>query len=278
MMTYKTILVHMDDSKHCAARVSLAARMAGDFAAHLIGLYATDPFELYGLTDWSYAGKLTQYQRTAEERKVGAHELLHAQASAQGIDGVEFRSADTMTVEAVILHARYADLLVIGQTDPGEPSGVAPAFPGLVALSVGRPVLVVPYYAQAFPRVGQNLLVAWSPAREAARAVTDALPFLKKAKKVVVMCVNPAVARDEHGEVPGADIALYLARHGIQVEVMQTHTEIEVGDELLSRAFDLEIDLIVMGAYGHSRLREVVLGGVTQSMLKHMTAPVLMSH
>ena len=121
------------------------------------------------------------------------------------------------------------------------------------------------------------MLVAWNASREATRALTDSIPLLREAETVHVIAFDPAAA--PHGEVPGADIGLYLARHGIKVTVsQQTAPDVDVGNQLLSRAADLNADLIVMGAWGHSRLHELVMGGVTQTILRSMTVPVLMSH
>ena len=155
---------------------------------------------------------------------------------------------------------------------------MAPAFPELVALSVGRPILILPY-AGTFAPIPKRPLVCWKPSREATRAVTDALPFLQRAEKVSILAVNPRPGQDGHGEDPGADLALFLARHGVKAEVAtQSGVKLDVGEFILSRAADLSADLLVMGAYAHPRLREVVFGGVTQTIMRHMTVPVLMSH
>jgi nucleotide-binding universal stress UspA family protein len=121
--------------------------------------------------------------------------------------------------------------------------------------------------------------VAWNAGREAARAVTDALPLLTRADAVHVVAFNPDKGGADHGDTPGADIGLYLARHGVKVSVaQQQNEELAVGEQILSRAADLSVDLIVMGAYGHSRVRELMLGGATRTLLDSMTVPVLMSH
>jgi nucleotide-binding universal stress UspA family protein len=139
-------------------------------------------------------------------------------------------------------------------------------------------VLLVPY-AGRFPAVGRKVLIAWNAGREAARAVVDALPLLARASTVHVVSFNPEKGGADHGAVPGADIAQFLVRHGIKVVVhRQNNGGVDVGNQILSRAADLEIDLIVMGAYGHARMREMVLGGVTRTLLETMTVPVLMSH
>jgi nucleotide-binding universal stress UspA family protein len=123
------------------------------------------------------------------------------------------------------------------------------------------------------------VVVGWDASREAARAVRDALPLLTQAKVVEVVSVNPRPADLGHGDVPGADIALYLARHGVNVEVQRIETrELDVGNALLSHVASEAADLLVMGGYGHARLREIMLGGATRTILHDMTVPVLMSH
>ena len=195
----------------------------------------------------------------------------------EGLPG-EWRLAEGITAELVALHARYADLAVIGQADPA--AGAAPDA-GVLSAAIfesGRPVLVVPY-AGSFATVGERVLVGWNAGREATRAVHDALPLLAKANSVTITAVNPRVGLGAHGEEPGADIARHLARHGVMVAVEHTVApEIGASDILLNRASELSADLLVVGAYGHSRLREFLLGGVTRSLLREMTVPVLLSH
>jgi nucleotide-binding universal stress UspA family protein len=127
--------------------------------------------------------------------------------------------------------------------------------------------------------MGNRIVVAWSGSRESVRAVSDAMPFLRRAKEVIVLAINPRHGPDGHGDIPAADISLHLARHGVRADAQDITTDqIEVGDVLLSRAADESADLVVMGAYGHSRFRELILGGATRHLLQHMTVPILMSH
>jgi nucleotide-binding universal stress UspA family protein len=137
---------------------------------------------------------------------------------------------------------------------------------------------VVPYIGiKTAP--GKHAIVAWNGSREAARAVNDALPILRGADQVEVMCANPDRGELGDADLPGADLCLHLARHGVKAEAQTlVASDLEIGDLLLSRAADHGADLIVMGAYGHARWREVVLGGVTRQLLEQMTVPVLMSH
>jgi nucleotide-binding universal stress UspA family protein len=127
--------------------------------------------------------------------------------------------------------------------------------------------------------VGHDVLVGWNATAEAARALNDALPILRRAHKVTVLSINPRRGIRGDGDVPAADIALHLARHGIAAEAAHTvATDIPEGDALLSYAADIGADLLVCGMYGHSRMREMVFGGVTRSLLTEMTLPVFMAH
>jgi nucleotide-binding universal stress UspA family protein len=139
-------------------------------------------------------------------------------------------------------------------------------------------VLVVPQIG-AQSSVGKTVMLCWNASRESARAAADALPFLQAAEKVIVLVVDPEVSADGHGQEPGADVAVWLARHGVKVTVQRdVAADIEIGEIILSRAADHGVDLIVMGIYGHSRMREWILGGASRTLLSSMTVPVLMSH
>jgi nucleotide-binding universal stress UspA family protein len=197
----------------------------------------------------------------------------------EGLEG-EWRTVDGDTVALLALHARYADVTILGQPNEDE-SYKGPSADAVlvnVMLASGRPVLAVPYAGQ-FERVGERVLVAWNASRESTRAINDALPLLRDAKMVTVLAVNPKHGIDGHGDVPAADIVLHLARHGVKAEAAHTIAkDISEGDALLSYAADLGVDLIVSGGYGHSRAREMVFGGVTRTLLEEMTVPMLLSH
>ena len=276
-MSYKTILVHIDTGTRCSVRVDAAIRLARQHEAHLVALHVLAPFEPPGYVMAEMGPTLIDTQKhAAAAEMVRTEREFNEQASAAGLRNVEWRNAIDDPVDAMTLHARYADLVVIGQTDIAQHSNMPSDFPQRLVLAAGRPVLILPSVGE-FPTIGKRILVAWNASLEATRAVTDAIPMLRLADNVSVMAVNPTAG--EHGKVPGADIALYLARHGVRVDVKTDRgAEIDVGNELLSRAADLDADLIVMGGYGHSRMREWVLGGATRTVLESMTAPVLMSH
>jgi nucleotide-binding universal stress UspA family protein len=218
-------------------------------------------------------------RQRAEAAQQAEREFRAGLARHSGVR-TEWRVSAQDALAAVRLHARYADLLVVGQPLPAgdDTDGLLRGFAEELVLTVGRPVLLVPY-AGRFPEVGDRVLLAWNAGREAARAVTDALPLLTRAGDVQVVVFDPDRGTGDHGEEPGADIGLYLARHGVKVTIArQVGTGLNVGEQILSRAADISADLIVMGAYGHSRTRELILGGATRTLLESMTVPVLMSH
>jgi nucleotide-binding universal stress UspA family protein len=178
------------------------------------------------------------------------------------------------------LHARYGDLTVVTQVDPERwVTNEAPQMPQQVLMNSGRPLLVLPYAGELSLPLATNVLVGWDASREAARALADALPLLRRAGNVQVAVFEaPQEVEPRHGDLPGADIGQWLARHGVHVDVARIATSVPVGEALLSRAADLQADLIVIGGYGHSRWRETMPGGVTRTLLRSSPVPVLMSH
>ncbi len=279
-MSYKTILVHVNQSRHAPARIKLAAEIARAENAHLIGAAMT------GLSRFMYQDSAIDISQSVVAAQIAALNESANQALEQfesiakqvGVASCEKRLVNDEPAGGLALQARYCDLVVVSQTDPDEPAaGLASDLPEYVMLNSARPVLILPYAGQT-SHVGKNVLIAWDGSMEATRAITNALPLLKRAANVTVALFNASSQTDVHGEQPGADIALFLARHGIKVDVVQKSTSVNIGDAMLSAASDLQADLIVMGGYGHTRFREVVLGGVTMTLLNSMTIPVLMSH
>jgi nucleotide-binding universal stress UspA family protein len=273
-MSYKTILVHLDDHPRRAERLHLAFDLAGLFEAHLVALFALDAARIpsYALAEAGPVVREIEARRRGEAASAAEAEFRRAEGAGAG--KAEWRVSAQDAFAAVRLSARYADLVVLGQPEPEQIA--ARAFAEEVLLSAGRPVLFVPYTGR-FRDIGKRVLVAWNASREAARAVSDALPILAQAQSVEVVAFDPDGA--DHGEVAGADIALFLARHGVKaVAARQSAPDIDVGSQILSRVADSNADLLVMGGYGHSRLRELALGGATRTVLDSMTLPVLMAH
>ena len=284
-MALKDILVHLDSGPRSAVRLSVATRLANATGAHLTGLHVLDiPAAefFYGAAMPLATGGAERVVDQMRAEAVAAIDPVEAlfrdQLRRDGIEG-GWRLVEGDVAGTVTLHARYADLTVLGQNNPYDPKAHGgDAVVVTAALSSGRPVLVVPF-AGEFPTLGEHVLVAWNASREAARAVNDALPILEKARAVTVLAVNPRHGIGGHGDVPAADIALHLARHGVRAEAAHTVArDIPDGEALLSYAADIGADLIVAGAYGHSRAREMVFGGVTRTLLHEMTVPVFLSH
>jgi nucleotide-binding universal stress UspA family protein len=279
-MAIKDILVHVDPLPRSAVRLEVATILARRCGAHLAGVYVQPPRAAPSYAPPELRQAFERLNAEAEQRAVSDAKTLFERQMAGTQLATEWRHAQGLVDDQVALHARYADLAVLGQParDESDPPPLDETGIDRIILATGRPVLIVPY-AGRFDTVGTRILVAWDASREATRAIADALPLLAAADAVTVLSVNPRRGIHGHGDVPSADIALHLARHGVKVEAMRDIArDISVADVLLSRAADLSADLIVMGAYGHPRVLELALGGVTRSILKHMTVPVLMSH
>jgi len=279
-MPYRTILLHLDRGARTKERLELAFALAASHDAHLTGMFALSSPRIpsYALAEAGPVMAEAEKRQRAEAIQAGEAVFRAAMARNPGVKA-EWRATTRDALGAALVSARYADIVVTGQLPPlrEDDTAMARDFCQELVLAAGRPVLFVPY-AGHFESVGKRVLVAWNASRESARAVTDALPILQRADNVQVVAFEP-VQGDEHGEIPGADISLYLARHGVKVTAAQQRSGgVDVGAQVLSRAADLDADLIVLGAYGHSRLREIVLGGVTRTLLESMTVPTLMSH
>jgi nucleotide-binding universal stress UspA family protein len=276
-MTYKTILVHLNDSRRVERILEPAAQLAGRFGSHLIGFHAYSALPASPIPMASSAlGPIAGAERRNSEaiadtfKRSTSGKPYVAEWQLQRVAHVDLASV-------VMEQGRAADLIVAGQTDPEWDLSPLMDFPERLALESGRPVLIIPY-AGRYPTVGRRVVIAWKGSREAARAVFDALPLLREAEAVHILEIK-GHAEDANAQPPGPAIAAALGRHGIKPEVRTSIvSDIGIGDEILSRASDLDADLLVMGAYGHSRFRELVFGGATRHIARHMTLPTLLSH
>lgn len=278
-MALKDLLVHVDDSEGNAGRVDAAVRLAAAHDAHLTGLYVgSDANAMPMYTDAHIPGEVLEEQRQATIERAGKAKTVFEEAASRAGLSHEWRFVEGELTRTLSLHARYVDLLIIGQANRNDYQSLSQGVVEQVLLDVGRPVLLIPYIG-APETLGERVLVAWNASREAMRAIHDAMALLERARAVSVLSINPPRGSAGDGDVPGGDISLHLARHGVRAEAVHIESgDMAVGELLLSRAVDLETDLIVMGAYGHSRYRELVLGGATRELLESMTVPVLMSH
>jgi nucleotide-binding universal stress UspA family protein len=279
-MDYKDLLVHLDGTEAGKARTEAAVALAAAWDAHLTGLCLMAEPVIPPMLGIAIGADVLERQRaeaTAEGEAILARFREAGTAAGIAVEArFEMAPIDTLP-RRFARHARHVDLSIVGQPPPSdgvdETMLVEAAF-----LETGRPALVVPYIgARDMPP--RRILVAWDGGREAARAIGDALPFLCRADDVSLVVVDPAALGDRIGEEPGADMARHLARHGVKVTVRAVATGgLAVGDVLLGETADWAADLLVMGGFGHSRLRELVLGGVTRHLIEHMTVPVLLAH
>jgi nucleotide-binding universal stress UspA family protein len=286
-MKLRDLLVVLHGSARSNAVLSLALGLARRHDAHLTGFC---PLELLYPTNLGFA--LSGYPEAVALQEAANRFEAQAQGKAQTIEA-DFREqlrrenvrgdwqvATGVAVDDVARRARAADLLVLGQTDPDHP--LPPMARHLVEdalMNSGRPLLIVPF-AGRFETIGTNVVVGWNGTREAARAVHDGLLLIEPTATVTVLTVERPRSEADFQQVPGADLAEHLARHGLKVSADRTVTDgsISYGDALLAYASDTGADLLISGGYGHSRARELILGGVSRELLDHMTLPVLMSH
>jgi nucleotide-binding universal stress UspA family protein len=278
-MPSRDILVVIDNTETVPRLMSVAGASARALDARLVGLFATGSLASAAYGDLAGWVQLAEAYRAAQRGEASAAEAVFRQELARRqLDGDWLYREDDESEAATALAPLY-DLVVAGQPDPdATPADLRGARPEALALGIGRPVLIVPY-AGTFDEVGKRVLVAWNATREATRALHDAMPILHQAEAVTVIEIAPPEPGLGVSPASAAEVAAALVRRGIAATAeSEPAGDIAVDELLLSRASDLSADLLVMGAWGHSRLREYVMGGVSRGILRSMTLPVLMSH
>lgn len=279
-MTYRSLLVFLDRDPLCAARTKVAMRLAQDFDCHLVGVAPTGVVELPMLAEAAVA--LAELSALAwEALRDEAEQATQRFRSACRVAGVKSFEAvvdESDKALSLVRHAHCSDLTVLTQADPTVPGHrLAQAFVEQVVLYSARPTLILPY-AGTFKTVGNTAMVAWDDSREAARALSDALPFLRLAKQVQVVSWSESPDSENSLRQRLDALSKWLMWQGVSASVRVETTDIDIADAMLSHAADSNTDLLVMGAYGHARWSERVLGGATRGLLAAMTVPVLMSH
>ncbi|CAN7345021.1 universal stress protein [Rhizobacter sp. LjRoot28] len=279
-MPSPTLLLHLDDGPTCEQRTALAIDLARRHGAHLTALAATGSIPISAVAGPGLLGVDTLTPALAHLRLQAARRAaaFREQARAAGLEACEVLIDEDGDAEALVRLSRSADLLVVGQADPADRNaGSNRRMVEDVVLQSARPVLLIPF-AGRFDRVGADVLVAWDDRREAARAIADALPLLRESQRVrIVRCATPLDDGSESARESLAALQRWLGRHGVAASAHTITTDVDPGNALLSRAAEWGCDLVVMGAYGHARWAERILGGVTRTMLETMTVPVLMS-
>lgn len=255
-----------------------AITVASAFEAHVLGVaFAYEPV-IPGTVMGGIPPEFIESQRVESEKKASAATArFDAAAKRAGISAESLIMSASVSGAADRLGrlARRFDLVVVGQAE-GDKSVADEVVDEGVLFESGRPVIFVPFIQKAGLKL-DRVMVCWDGSRAATRAVADSMPFLHKAKQVEIVMVASKAGKND--EIAGIDLGQHLARHGLEVDVKRiTSPDIDITSTILSYAADTSADMIVMGGYGHSRLREFILGGVTRGILETMTVPVLMSH
>jgi nucleotide-binding universal stress UspA family protein len=272
----RNILLQLDRDDRNAERTALAVALAQRHEAHLTGLFAH--LGLPAVYPWGeglFAREVLQRHEETTDEAAGKLRAEFEQRAGAARVSHEWRMEEEEGMQSILAtYARYADVAVVSQTarsalEDGPGSRLAEE----VVLASGAPTIIVPDVGK-FDKAIDRAVIAWNGSRESSRAVRDALPILQAVEKVVLFGVH-----SDQDDLPGSEIARYLARHGIKVDDWHTIADdTDVGDAILNAVADYTADLLVMGAYGHARLREFVFGGATRHVLRHMTSPTLLVH
>ncbi|MGE0716866.1 MAG: universal stress protein [Alphaproteobacteria bacterium] len=276
-MTVKTILVHLCNDGEAELRLATAAALARRLGAHVTALYVTAPAHMPAAITGrgASAAYIAEAIQIARERADAMRELVEAGIGREGIP-FELHVADEEPIEAIKAESRFADIVLLGQSPAQARDEVVALHPmEELPLMTACPCLVVPHGRPAPATIGRRALVGWKNSHTTARAMHEAVPLLESAESVVLLTIGDSGKPD-----PSADAAAgFLSRHGIRVEVRnQKARENDAGPTLLAVAEATGADLLVMGAYGHTRWREMIFGGATEHVARHMTLPVLFAH
>ncbi len=274
-MAIRNILFHAFEGDAGKAVEDVAYDLAAQHGASLTALSIIDntPIPAY-VMPYVPANLAETYVDEARTTSQTVEERVRAREKSTGIE-TEWRAREGDIRAVFSQHAHYTDLCVLAQGAGHDvPVGPALNLPGDLVLSAGRPILVVPW--KGVPgSIGSRIMIAWNGSKEAARAVHDALPLLETADAVKVLTVGP----EQTGHIPGAEIAGHLARHGVRVEADHAiERDMSTSESLAAEAADFAADVMVCGAWGHSRVLETVLGGVTRDLLHEVPVPLLLSH
>ncbi|NRP75686.1 hypothetical protein ILFOPFJJ_06609 [Ensifer psoraleae] len=277
-MSYKTILLVIDANEHendLTAAADLSAAASAHLSVLLVKLAAPPPIGNYAAMSVAWLDERAEDMRQLDEAMERARATLKGLGISFDANGIYCETA--WADDDVGTRARYADVTLIGASLQADPSLRKRAVDGALFYSA-RPVLLATN-RQSVTLRPKKVLLAWNSTMESARAAREALELMESAEEVNVVLVDPSAAPARNGDEPGADVATYLARHGVNVTVDRLPSAGRRVEEVLNQhAIDTSADLIVMGAYGHTRLREKIFGGVTKAMIEAPIVPVLMVH
>lgn len=277
MMEIRDIVLCVDPVQPESALIENAVKFAKKHEANLIGIYPIEYPEFPGYITAQLPKDVLEKNRSFYTEHANAAQAAFRKACTSAAIHWDWRCVEGDRAEIMVANGRLADLVLLsGRRNNGEsPAGESS---GRIMLECGRPVLLLPSTPMK-ENAGSRMMLAWNGRREAVRAVHDALPLLRRADWVKVVMVNPDAAASDYGDAPGSELCRHLARHGVKAEARESRVRGKSeGAALLALAEQENADLLVMGAYGHARWRELVIGGVTAHVLRHADLPVLLSH
>lgn len=272
------IAIHLGKDAGLARRLDTAIKLAGQNNAELVGVYPAGPSAL-SYDDPVIPSSLTKMLRDREADVEAEVKALFTEKTEQAGVKAQWRAPRGPAEDSLALHARYCDLLIMSKVGKEAVNEFNASLPEAVIMAAGRPVLMIPAVG-AIPSIGKRILFCWDHRREAARAFADAAPFLESCSELVVLCVDHEPGDLRYNDVQADDFAAFCAARGYPkpLETIKKSEGIGVGNVILNTATDHGSDLIVMGAYGHSRMRRWIMGGASEVLLGSMTVPVLLSH
>lgn len=276
-MEFRDILLCVDPIQPGSALIENAISFAKKQEANLSGLYPLEIPEFPGYVVAQLPKEIIDRNRSYFMEHAKETEAVFRKACTSSGIHWDWQCVEGERAQLVIEHGRLSDLVLLagGHDDDGSPTGESS---GRIMLECGRPVLLLPATPMA-EETGSRALLAWNGRREAVRAVHDALPLLEKAEWVKIVMINPDTGAPDYGDLPGSELCRHLARHGVKAEAQEVRARGKSdGAALLELAEKENANLIVMGAYGHARWRELVIGGVTDHVLRHAKLPVFLSH
>jgi nucleotide-binding universal stress UspA family protein len=279
-MDIKNILLHLDHSSGCQNRLQTAFAMASNYDALITGLFVVPDYVVPSYVEAQISVDLiTDVTEKALARARDTLSEYQKMAAAAGV------TMDAHVVEGQVIpilreHSKYSDLLMLGQDQPDDPDNASYGLADALLFEGACACMVVPHSGKlALP--GKRILLTWNASRESARALREAMPMLKTAETLVVLSSEPddADATIARGHPHADELARFLESHGIEsVSSGINDLDISASDAILGQAAEMDADMIVMGAYGHARLREIILGGVTRDLLKQSPIPLFLAH
>jgi len=279
-MDFKNILIHLDHSSGCQNRLKAAFDISNKFGAKLNGLFVVPDYVVPSYVEAQISVDLitdvTEKAIARAKEKLAEYQKL---ADDAGVS-MESQVIEGQVIPILREHSKYADLLMLGQDQPDDPDNASYGLADALLFEGGCACLVVPHSGKlAAP--GKRVLLTWNASRESARALREAMPFLTRAESIVVLSSEPDDGKDDiaRGHPHAQELSRFLESHGIDaVSSGISDPDISTSDAIIGQAADMNADLIVMGAYGHARLREIILGGVTRDLLKQSSVPLLLAH